>query len=99
MMPGAVIGVLIMAGTLSADTVQAIEVPEAVLGPYGLLVAALIAIGVLWRDHQAADRARNTQLDVALSGWRDQTDATRELTAELQESNRLARRRQTRTGA
>ena len=39
--------------------------PEALLGPFALLAAALIAVGVLWREHLKADADDRTQRDLA----------------------------------
>ena len=39
--------------------------PEALLGPFALLAAALIAVGVLWREHLKADADDRAQRDLA----------------------------------
>lgn len=41
--------------------------PAEILGPTGLLLAALIAVGVLWRSHMQQDA--ETRADLAY--WRD----------------------------
>lgn len=57
--------------------------PEALLGPFALLVAALIAVGVLWREDRRVYRERVADLrearDKALAGWQAQTDANETL--------------------
>ena len=40
---------------------------EALLGPLALLVAALIAVGVLWREHLKDDQDDRDQRDKALA--------------------------------
>ena len=69
--------------------------PPEVLGPQGLLVAAVVVIGVLWRDHLRADRDDRDQRDRALAGWEGQTAATRDLSASIEAKDRqdAARRR------
>jgi hypothetical protein len=37
--------------------------PEALLGPFALLVAAVAAVGVLWREHLKADADDRAQRD------------------------------------
>ena len=76
------------------------------LGPYALLVGALIAVGVLWRsrekaiaDYIASLRAtivdRTSERDLALKGWQEQTAATNRVAETLEEDrrDRTARRR------
>lgn len=46
------------------------------LGPYALLVGVLIAVGILWKDHQRADADDRTQRDEAFVIARSQVDAT-----------------------
>jgi len=65
---------------------------EALLGPTALLVAALIAVGVLWRDHTRADADDRAQRDVAITGWKDATAAVNRLSAALERQNRDGKR-------
>lgn len=46
------------------------------LGPYALLVGVLIAVGVLWKDHQRADADDRAQRDEAFVIAHAQVDAT-----------------------
>ena len=62
-------------------------IPPELLGPAGLLVASLLVIGVLWRDHLRADADDRAQRDTAIAGWRAQVEATNRL---INASNRLA---------
>lgn len=62
-------------------------IPPELLGPAGLLVASLLVIGVLWRDHLRADADDRAQRDTAIEGWRAQVEATNRL---ISASNRLA---------
>lgn len=75
---------------------QAGLVPDELLGPYGLLIAALVVVGVLYRSLDGAQkrivelsaeagrvpdliaRAERAEkiADVAVAGWREQTDAS-----------------------
>ena len=50
--------------------------PPELLGPTGLLVALAFAVAALWRDHVRADADDRSQRDVAIAGWKAQTDAT-----------------------
>ena len=63
-------------------------VPDALLGPAALLVGALIAVGVLWREHTKQDAKRDAQLDEAIAGWRAQTTATDRLANATEIRNR-----------
>ena len=54
--------------------------PPEILGPFGALVAALIAVGVLWRNHERNDRDVIAQRDRAMAGWEAQTKATNDVT-------------------
>jgi hypothetical protein len=66
--------------------------PPELLGPYGLVVALLIASAALWRSHVRSDEDVRTQRDVAITGWRAQTDATNRLADLLEDDRRPARR-------
>lgn len=50
--------------------------PPELLGPTGLLVAALLAVGVLWRAHERSDKDvrddRDEWRDLALAEQRDE---------------------------
>lgn len=48
-------------------------------GPLALTVGLAIAVAALWREHVRADRDDRAQRDVAIAGWRDQTNATNRL--------------------
>lgn len=69
--------------------------PDEIFGPHGLLVAAVLAIAVLWRDHLRADQDDRSQRDRALAGWELQAAATRDLAAAIEVKDRqdAARRR------
>jgi hypothetical protein len=67
---------------------------DALLGPFALLVAALIAVGVLWREDRRVYRERIADLtgqrdraeareEVATTGWKTQTDANALLAADV----------------
>lgn len=58
--------------------------PPELLGPGALLVAALIAVGVLWREHLRGDADDRRQRDAAMQGWSDHTKATDLSTGALQ---------------
>ena len=62
--------------------------PDGLLGPYALLIAAVGAVAVLWRDHLRADKDDRDQRDLALANWARQTDATRDLTAAIEAKDR-----------
>lgn len=55
-------------------------IPPEILGPFGLVFAALIAVAVLWRSHERNDRDVLAQRDRALAGWEAQTKATNDVT-------------------
>lgn len=68
--------------------------PE-LLGPTGLTIGAILAIGalvrviqLLWREHLAADADDRIQRDTAIVGWREQTSATNRLAEAIEERNR-----------
>lgn len=67
--------------------------PDALLGPGALLIATLIAVAVLWREHQRADERERKLTDTALEGWKGAT-AVAERTAQAVED--LSRDRATR---
>lgn len=50
--------------------------PPELLGPTGLLIALLLAVAALWRDHLRADADDRAQRDQAIAGWQAQTAAT-----------------------
>lgn len=58
--------------------------PPELLGPYALTAAALIAIGVLWRDHLRSDADVRSQRDRAIDIAAAQVAATKSV-AEGQE--------------
>jgi len=71
------------------------SVPPDVYGPFGavvilfLVVVVLVrAIQKLWEEHLRADQDDREQRDVALAGWRAQTDATKELTDAIKAATR-----------
>lgn len=63
--------------------------PPELLGPYALTAAALIAIGVLWRDHQTTIRDLRVARDRAIEIAAAQVAATNRV-AEGQEELALA---------
>lgn len=77
---------------------------EALFGPFALLVGALIAVGVLWREDRRVYRERIEELRgqrdraegreaLATAGWKAQTDANAVLAADA-----AGRRRRTDSG-
>lgn len=48
---------------------------EQLLGPVGLTVGAVAVALALWREHLRADADDRKQRDIALEGWKAQTDA------------------------
>ena len=48
---------------------------ELLLGPYGLTVLLLVIVVALARDHLRSDSEDRRQRDLALEGWKAQTDA------------------------
>ena len=71
--------------------------PDALLGPFGAVVALAIAVGVLWRDHMRADADDRAARDQALLGWREQVAATNRL-ADAIEADRRDRAERHRRG-
>jgi hypothetical protein len=61
---------------------------EQLLGSLGALALALTVVGALWRAHIASDNDVRALRDTAISGWREQTDATRELADAVKDRNR-----------
>jgi hypothetical protein len=59
-------------------------VPAEILGPFGLGIAAIAVVGVLWREHLRADVDDRAQRDAAMQGWADHTKATELTVAALQ---------------
>lgn len=96
-----------------AAAVDAVPVPGELLGPYGLLIGALLVVGILWREGKLREaeakqrdadyhallhstlQDRTSERDVAIEGWRAQTDATNRVAETLEEDrrDRLARSR------
>lgn len=67
--------------------------PDALLGPTAALVGAVAIIVALWRSHVASDTDVRSQRDIAIAGWRDQTNATDRLAAVI-ETNAARKRQQ-----
>lgn len=72
------------------------SIPPDLYGPFGLLIALALAVAALWRDHVRADADDRAQRDIAVVGWRSQTDATTRLADAIEQQARDAasRRRQ-----
>lgn len=69
---------------------------DALLGPLALLVAALLAIGVLWREHMRADQDDRDQRDKAMLLLEAALDGTKRMATAWEERNKrdaAARRR------
>ena len=66
--------------------------PDALLGPSAALAGAVAIIVALWRSHVVSDTDVRTQRDIAIAGWRDQTNATDRLAAVIEANS--ARKRQ-----
>lgn len=62
--------------------------PPEVLGPVGLTIGLLVALSVLWREHVRSDEDDRKQRDIALEGWRAQTEATKRLADAIEKRNR-----------
>ena len=62
--------------------------PDALFGPSGLLIGAMIVVAALWRDHLRADSDDRAQRDRALAGWEAQTTATRDLVTAIEVKDR-----------
>lgn len=54
----------------------------------GVIVALVTVVTVLWRDHQRADAEDRRQRDVAIEGWKAQTNATNVLADDVVELRR-----------
>lgn len=54
----------------------------------GVIGALAVVVGILWRDHQRADAEDRRQRDVAIEGWKAQTDATNVLAEDVVELRR-----------
>lgn len=71
--------------TMAADAPSLL--PPDLVGPVAGLVFAVGAATLLWREHVRTDHDRVDDLrstrDIAIEGWRAQTDATRDVTATL----------------
>jgi hypothetical protein len=50
-------------------------IDPAIYGPFGALVLATIAAGLLWREHVAADRRRRDEYASTVAFERDRTKA------------------------
>ena len=73
------------AGTAAAAP-AVVEVPEQLLGPYALLVATLIVVAVLWRDHAKNDQRREDQLLKSTETIADFAEAIRGNTAIIEDA-------------
>ena len=70
--------------------------PPEILGPTGLLVAALLAIAflvrvilsVLWPEHLRADADDRAQRDTAIAGWTSATSGLARLAEAWEQRNR-----------
>ena len=60
-------------------------VPPELLGPYGLLIGALLLIGLLLKDHKRADDEDRRQRDRAMDGWESSTTAVNRLAAAFED--------------
>ena len=63
-------------------------IPPELLGPAGLLVALLLAVAALWRDHLRADADDRTQRDKAMAIAEAIVPALRNLTGALEADTR-----------
>lgn len=73
--------------------------PPELFGPAGLLVALLVAVAALWRDHLRADAEDRKQRDNALAGWAAQTEATNRLATAIEQQSREQSERHRRADA
>lgn len=62
--------------------------PDAFLGPAALLVAALVAVGALWREHLKADADDRAQRDKAIALLEATLDGTQRMARAWEERNR-----------
>jgi hypothetical protein len=74
-------------------------IPPELLGPLGLTAFLFIALLAMVRDHSKNDAKKEeaaakvgVQLDVALAGWKTQTDANVALATEWRAANERRRR-------
>ena len=67
--------------------------PPDLLGPYAALVGALVIVGALWQSHERADADVRTLRDIAIAGWKAQTDATNRLADAIEAGKVTAVRR------
>ena len=65
--------------------------PPELLGPLGLTVALGFAVAALWRSHERADADVRAQRDVAIAGWKAQTDATNRLADAIEQVTAVRR--------
>ena len=59
--------------------------PPELLGPYGLVIGALVLIGLLLKDHKRADDEDRRQRDRAMDGWESSTAAVNRLAAAFED--------------
>lgn len=64
--------------------------PPDLIGPSALLVAALIAVGALWREHLKADADDRSQRDEAINIARESVTAVNRLAAAQEAANKRA---------
>ena len=61
--------------------------PPEILGPFGLAVALIVAVAVLWREHQRADaddrKERDDWKSIAQASQRDMARLTSTIEAKL----------------
>lgn len=77
-----------VAGLFALPMLRSDVVPDALLGPYGALVGAIVII--FWAGRQLSTFIADlrTQRDLALTGWREQTAATNAVAAAIESRNR-----------
>lgn len=82
----ALASLLALPGRTDAEAVPGL--PDALLGPYALLVAALFAVIYLMRLVGTFITDLRAQRDLALAGWREQTAATNAVATAVEARNR-----------
>jgi hypothetical protein len=93
------LGLIVMLYQVAANEGVIADLMDEVMGPRGLLAAALIVVGILWRLRERERNAHEMTLrdriaavekerDLALEGWREQTSASARQATAMEEDAR-----------